>query len=106
MFCGWHLGHQLLEALCALEGLSVPRQGRGGTVELGQVGEACVGVIGGVVDAGEVVCGACCDVDAVGGEKEKRLSMCMRGEGGTEWNALAGSQRRRRGHRSKGGAVM
>ena len=71
MFCGWHLGYQLFKTICTLEGLPVPCQGRGGAVEVGEVGEACVGVISGVVDAGEVVCGASGDFDAVDGQKKR-----------------------------------
>lgn len=51
------------DAVGALEWCAVPRQGRGRTVELGELANAGGRVIGSVVNAGEIVRCACRNFD-------------------------------------------
>lgn len=58
MLRGWHLLYKGLKAVCALERLAIPHQRGRRTIKVRQIGKACVGVIGGIVDAGEVLSSA------------------------------------------------
>jgi hypothetical protein len=55
MFGTRHVFYELPEAICTLVRLSIPRQRRVGTIELGQICRAGGRVIRGVIDAGEVL---------------------------------------------------
>jgi hypothetical protein len=39
MFRARHILYELSDPICALEGFTIPGQGRGGSIELGEVGE-------------------------------------------------------------------
>jgi hypothetical protein len=60
-----HPLQQLLDATHALVWFPIPRQRRRITVEFWEVIDAGRGIVGGVVQAGELVCGSSCYFDAV-----------------------------------------
>jgi hypothetical protein len=59
-----HILNQRPRPIHTRERLPIPCQNGGRSVELGQVCEPRVGIVGRVVEAGEVVRGACRDLDA------------------------------------------
>jgi hypothetical protein len=61
----WHFRDQIANALRAFVRVPVPAHGRVGTIEIGQVIDACRGVVSRVVKTSEVVCGAGRNLDTV-----------------------------------------
>ena len=57
---------QFLNAFCACEWVAIPSDRRRRAIEFGKVYCPRWGVVGGIIQAGELVCGACRDFDALG----------------------------------------
>lgn len=64
MFCHGHRFYELSKAVCALEWLPVPCQGGRLAIEVGKICETCIGVVGGIIYAREVICSPCGNFDA------------------------------------------